>query len=315
MGEDISLSHASELVADTWLRMVTEGEFSQQTYDKYTSLLLDRFRPYATLRGAVTQGDVSADIAEDFVRAPGRSRHGQISEAAVATMRLRRSVVRSAWRILRELALSQHDPTRDIVLPPREAGASRPLTADEVVDLRHQASYVGRPSRYGAAAALALAGAHTGEIGHIRVKDLDLPQRRVWVHGSSKTDARWCALDTWATKTLEARAAFVTARQVRPAFAICARLAVSDRSCSDAQMQARACMAVHELLKRIGLGQEEDVRPASVTAWAAEQEFDRTGRIQDAARLVGVRSLDRAASMIALEWRPAATQDKEEACA
>jgi hypothetical protein len=49
---------------------------------------------------------------------------------------------------------------------------------------------VARPSRHAAAAALALSGGHTGEIGHIRIRDLDCAAQAVWMHGSTRTDAR-----------------------------------------------------------------------------------------------------------------------------
>lgn len=172
---------------------------------------LGRLGRYARLRGALTVDDITPDLAEDFITARGRSRHGQVSEAAVATMLLRRSVLRIAFRTLRELGLSDTDPTRDIQLPRRAPGDVRPLTEDEVVSLRHQASFVTRPSRHGAAAAVAPAGGHSGEIGHIRVRDLDIEHSRVWIHGSAKTDPRWCPLDAWSLNTLTARAECVTA--------------------------------------------------------------------------------------------------------
>ncbi|MER7805553.1 hypothetical protein ABTX71_35270 [Streptomyces parvulus] len=108
------------------------------------------------------------------------------------------------------------DPTRDIVLPSRPAGEVRALVEGEVVELRHRASFIDRPRRHGAAAALALAGGHSAEIGHIRVCDLDLEGRRVWMHGATKTDARWCSLDDWSLNVLAHRAKFVSARQLRP---------------------------------------------------------------------------------------------------
>ncbi|MFJ4870522.1 hypothetical protein [Streptomyces sp. NPDC088757] len=302
VGSDLSLIHALDRVQDAWQSMAAHGEFTEQTLDKF-GLLLGRFGRYAHLRGAVTIDDVTPDLAEDFITAPGRSRHGHVTEAAAATMLLRRSVVRAAYRTLRELKLTEADPARDIELPARTVGGVRPLSEDEVIDLRHRSSFVTRPSRHGAAAALALAGGHSGEIGHIRVKDLDAAGRRVWMHGSTKTDPRWCPLDDWGLNVLASRSALVTAHRLRPGTAPNPRLAVSDRHASDASLQARVCVALADLLKRVGLGGEEYVKPASITAWAAVAEFERTGRIEDAARLLGLRSLDRVASVIGYSWR------------
>lgn len=301
VGSDHSLAHAIERILDVWQSMAARGEFTEQTYDKF-SLLLGRFGRYAHLRGALVIDDVDRDLAEDFITARGRSRHGDVSEAAVATMLLRRSVLRIAFRTLRELDLSDTEPTRDIELPRRAVGDVRPLTEDEVIDLRHQASFVTRPSRHGAAAALALAGGHSGEIGHVRVQDLDAERRRVWMHGSTKTDPRWCPLDTWCLTILTNRAAFVTARQLRPESVPHARLAVSDKHASDAALQARVCVALRDLLTRIGLHDDPDVKPSSITAWAGLDAFDRTGHIEDTASLLGLRSLDRAAAVIGHHW-------------
>lgn len=314
VGSDLSLTHAFGRVRDVWHLMAGRGECTVQTLDKF-GLLLGRLGTYARLRGAVVIDDITADLAEDFITAPGRSRHGHVTDAAAATMRLRRSVVRAVFRTLRELELTEADPARDIVLPARAVGGVRPLSEDEVIELRHRASFVTRPSRHGAAAALALAGGHSGEIGHIRVKDLDVAGRRVWMHGATKTDPRWCPLDNWGLNTLAGRCAYVTARRPSPAEAPLPpegpRLAVSDKDATDAALQSRSCTALTDLLKRIGLGQEKDVTPASITAWAAAAEFERTGRIEDAARLLGLRSLDRAAAVIGHSWRTTAGTDSE----
>ena len=44
------------------------------------------------------------------------------------------------------------------------------------------------------------------------------------------------------------------------------------------------------------------VRPASIAGWAARRVFEESGRVEDAARVLGVRSLDSAARMIGLDW-------------
>ncbi|MFI8106649.1 hypothetical protein [Streptomyces sp. NPDC086023] len=299
MGTDLSLAHGIVRVLQVWQHMTANSEMSHQTFDKF-GLLLQRFGRYATVRGALLIADVRSDLVEDFVNAKGHSRHGRVSDPAVATRLLRRSVVRAAYRVLRELGLSDQDPARDIPLPARTHGGVRALTEDEVVALRHHASYSARPTRLAAAAALALAGGHSGEIGHIVAADLDLSLQRVWMHGSIKYEARWCRLDAWSRQVLAERARQVAARHSEPATA---HLAVSSRPTSDAALQARACVALGGLLRRIGLGGEPDVKPASITATAAVVAFEATGRIEEAARTLGLRSLDRAAEVIDYDWR------------
>jgi hypothetical protein len=61
-------------------------------------------------------------------------------------------------------------------------------------------------------------------------------------------------------------------------------------------------MAISEVMHRSGVASEPDVRPVSVAAWAGRELLIQTGRIDEVARRLGVRSLDRAAAMIAWEW-------------
>lgn len=62
------------------------------------------------------------------------------------------------------------------------------------------------------------------------------------------------------------------------------------------------CVTVREILSRAELSDDSGVRPASLTAFAARREFDRTGRIEDAARLIGSPSLDTTAALIGYHW-------------
>jgi hypothetical protein len=72
--------------------------------------------------------------------------------------------------------------------------------------------------------------------------------------------------------------------------------------------QATSCIAVSDTLVRAGFAGEPDLRPVSVAAWAGRSLLDQTGRIDAVARLLGVRSLDRAAGIVAWDW----TQDEDE---
>jgi hypothetical protein len=74
---------------------------------------------------------------------------------------------------------------------------------------------------------------------------------------------------------------------------------------SAASGQASSCIAIADTLVRAGLGGEPDLRPVSVAAWAARSLLDRTGRIDAVALLLGVRSLDRAARIVAWDWSQA----------
>jgi site-specific recombinase XerD len=307
---DVTLAHAVEQTVSLWTDMTSRGQMSPQTNRSFGQLL-GRYQRYAQSRGALALDDTTADLAEDFVFAHGRTRHGRIGPSATATLHQRRAVLRSFYRTLRELGLTDTDPTRDILLPERTRTLIRPLDEDEAVALRHASEYVARPSRHAAAAALALSGGHTGEIGHIRIRDLDCAAQAVWMHGSTRTDARWCPLDPWALRVLPARTAFVAKQQRSHENVPDARLAVSSAPAPDEQIQARACVALSDLIRRIGLGADPRVKPASLTAYAAVRIFDETGRIEDVARGLGLRSLDRAADLVGFSWTRPETKGQD----
>ena len=301
--DEPSLAETIAAVQVRWTRQRDYGEMSAQTFSKFT-LLLTRFEHYATHCGATTLIDVSPALIEDFVNAHGHDRRGTIGRPAAATSHVRRSVLRMMFRTARELGLATTDPTLDVTLPPRTRGGARPLTEDEAIAIRCAADFIERPTRHAAAAALALAGGHSGEIGHLTVGDVDTMRRRVWMHGSSKTDPRWCPLDTWGLRVLAARIAHISANSADPR---AMPLAVSTRAGRDEQIQARVCVALTDLLKAIGLGARREIKPASVTAYAGAAEFARTGRVEDVALRLGLRSLDRAASVIQYRWSTSTT--------
>ncbi|MFK0257440.1 hypothetical protein [Streptomyces sp. NPDC090445] len=307
MAGEVSLHDGLARVRDAWQHLVSLGEMSEQTFHRF-SQLLQRFERFTTARGVLDFDAIGEAMAASFIDAHGRTRHGHIAPAASATRYLRRSVLRMCFTTARELQLVDADPTWGIALPPRVKGSTRPLNDDEVIALRRAADYVERPTRHAAAAALALAGGFSGEIGHIRTSDLDLTGHRVWMHGSTKTTPRWCPLDTWSLRVLGTRAEYI---QNAPATAVRTPLAVSARAGSDEQVQARVCVALRDLLKRIGLAADRSVRPASVTAYAGWETFTRTGRIEAAARHLGMGSLDSTAALIGHHWQTSTTERKE----
>jgi integrase len=297
--DSCALDEAIRDVVAEWAHAADRGLMSPQTLDKF-ALLAERFGRYARAHAVTDLRSIDARMAGDFIASPGRSRHGAIADSAVATQHLRRSVLRLLFRTARGLDLADTDPTLDLMLPARTPATTRPLTADEAVLVRRFAESRLQRTRHAATTALADAGAHSGEIGHLTVADLDLAHARVWVPGSGKTDQRWCPLDGWQLSVLTARA-----RRLREAHPHGADsdlpLATSGRG-SDAQLQARVCVALGDMLAWAGLAEEPDIRPASITAHAALRVFQDTGRIEAAARLVGLRSLDRAATLLGYNW-------------
>lgn len=238
--------------------------------------------------------EVTAEIARAFVVAPL-----EVREPSVATMHLRRSVLRFLFREARELGLVDHDPCVDLSLPPRSSLAARPLTDDEIAVCRSYSLTSLTNTRTPAAWALAEATARTAEIPYIRARDVDLSSRRVWLHGSRRTVDRWAPLTRWGAVQLE--------RRLHAIDGVDAPLVYAAKG-SAASGQASSCIAVSDTLVRAGLANEPDVRPVSVAAWAGHSLLDQTAGIDAVARLLGVRSLDRAARIVAWDWSQAEDQ-------
>lgn len=287
-----SLVSAVDTVVAAWS---VDGAMSNQTLDKF-ALLARRFARFAAAYDVTTLAGADYELVTKFVAAKGRSRHGTVTSAAVATMHNRRAALRAFFRTARRLGLALDDPTSEIDLPEREATAVRPLRDDEAALVRLFAEHA-TPTRHAATAALLLAGAHTSELGYIRITDLDTTANTVWAHGSSKHRPRHLTLDTWAQRVIGDRITYLTGQGADPEAIVC-----TGSDGSDAQRQARVCVTVRDVLTRAGLTGTPGIKPSSLTAHAALRVFDDTGLIEAAARLLGSNSLDGVAVLIGHQW-------------
>jgi integrase/recombinase XerC len=276
-----------------------DAGLSTESLERLGDLML-RFSRFA-VRGARCRfaKDVTAEITQGFIHA--RSRDG--SAPAVATMHLRRATVRLLFSEGRRLGLVRHDPTLDLELPPRSSLGARPLTDAEVALCRSYSITSLMETRQPAAWALAEATARSAEVARCHIRDLDLERGRVWLHGCSKTEPRWGEVSAWGRQQIERRL-HVLHGAAPDSLLICptAQPGVSATSSASA--------AIADTLRRAGLHTEPDVRPPSVAAWAGAKAFVAGASIQDVARMLGIRSLDRAAAFIGFEWHPPEAPDR-----
>jgi len=256
-----------------------------------TRAIVERFVGFAEGGFAVgSLAEVSVEVVEAFVRAPAID----LRPPSVATMHWRRSALRLLFRAARATGLVEDDPTLDLPLPPRSSVAARPLTDDEIELGRAAAQWSLESARHVAVWALAEATCRSSELPHITVDDLDLGQRSVRIHGGKRTVERTGRLGEWAVPQLQRRLLEVEAGAFPLVYAGDDPAGAGQASC------ARTVIAV---LTRAGLNRERDVRPSSVAGWAGRRVLEETGSIEDAARALGVRSLDQAARIVAWEWR------------
>ena len=271
--------------------LVAAGTLSEQSMPRVLGLV-NRFGIFVARAFAVASlADVSPEHVGAFVRSS--TADGQLP--SVATMRLRRSTLRLLFRTARDLGLVAGDPTLDVVLPSRTNEAARPLTDLEVQRCRRAALKDLTSTRLALPWALGEATARTAEIPHLRVGDLDLDAGRVWIHGSSNTEPRWGPLTPWGVGQLDRHL-----REQRPSNDT---ESLTYRGSENPESRrAHSSQAIRETLQRAGLTTDPSVRPASLAAWTGRQVLCATGRIDVAARALGMRSLDGAARLLAWDW-------------
>jgi integrase len=236
--------------------------------------------------------DVSPDHVRAFVHAPCAS--GGV--ASVATAHLRRSAVRLLFRLARHLDLVDGDPTLDLVLPPRSSVRQRPLTLDEVIVCRSFSLQTLTETRQPAAWAVAEAGARSSEIALIRASHIDLEGGTVFIPGGTRRDPRRVPLTAWGLSQLRRRLVTLATLPGDPPIIYSGRWGAESA-------QASSCAAIASVLGRAGLGSEPDIGPGSVAAWAGAEAREHGLPIDHVARLLGLRNLDQAASIIGWDWR------------
>lgn len=282
----------------TWVQAtMVQGPFSAESAERLADLMR-RFAGYAEDGcGLEWAAQVTGPVVAGFVRA--RAFDG--SQPAVATMHLRRCAVRLLFAEGRRLGVVEHDPTFDLVLPTRTTLRARPLTDEEVALCRSYSLRTMSETRQPAAWALAEATARSAELTRIRGTDVDLSSSRVWIPGSSKTEPRWGELSEWGMAQVARR----LERMRDPGIALvcpAAKVGVSATS--------SASTAIAKTLKRAGLHHEDDVRPPSVASWAGAKAFSAGASIDEVAKRLGIRSLDRAAAFIGFEWQAPESRDQ-----
>jgi len=256
-----------------------------------TGRILDRFCRFAAIGHRLgSLAEVTVEVATSFVFAP----NGNGSAPSVSTLHWRRTALRLLFRAGRRAGLVSGDATLDLVLPARSSLSVRPLSDDEVALCRSVAQWSLVGSRRATAWALAEATCRSCEIPHVTAADVDLETGRVLLAGGKVTDPRLGQLTDWGSSQVRARCADLSDPSTP--------LVYGGRSPAAAG-QVSAAGALVDVLVRAGLHGEPDVRPGSVAAWAGRRVLDETGRIDLAARALGVRSLDRAAGIVGWDWR------------
>lgn len=270
-------------------RWMGECGYSPSTCE-ITAETLDRFVGFAAAHAVDRLDGLTEELALAFVTAANTDG----SAPAVPTMHQRRAVLRVFFRMLRTLDPEVTDPWV-LALPSRTTDACRPLTDSELDVLRAVSlSRIGE-TRSPSIVALAEGGAVTTEIALATVDDVDLDSGTVALGPSLHATARVVPLTDWGAAQL--------GRRIRHLDGTDGPLCYGGAGRRHAGQASMSTM-LRRLFTRAGLTAEPDLGLGSVRAWAGRRAFDTTGRIEDAALLLGCRSLDTAARLIGHDWDP-----------
>jgi len=288
-----SLTEAWVEVQAIW---VEEAGLSPQSIGRFTEIG-DRFVARLSKEGITSWSEVDQAACSAFIGA--RTRSG--TDPRAATQHTRRTTLRAMFRVLRASGLVDGDPTIDVAMPRRTAGAYRPLS-DAEVELGRVASRLGGGSRTlirAVAWALAEAGAATSEMGSVRVSDLDDPlaPARVRIPESRRFAAHVGMLTDWGSVLVARHVAALTGpvRDLPLAY-------VPPGNGGRFRPQAVMCKDLTRVLELAGLTADAAVRPRSVRGWAGRSRYDAGMPIEKVAEFLGYRSLDGAAGEIGLSW-------------
>lgn len=270
-------------------RLRTENELSPQTLTRI-ELLMVQFATFVERAYAVRSlEDVRPEMVAAYLSAPRTDG----TEPGVSLQHFRRLAVRVLFRACRSLGIVAGDPSLDAALPARTRAEFRPLEDEEVGLCRAAVSGSLRRIRSAVAWALCEATARTGELAKVSLGDVDLDVGRVWIAGTPRTLARWGHLTDWGLTQVRR---YVERLDCDPAAPLVCG------SADAALAQSSAVGMISKTMTYAGLGDAPGIRPSSVAAWAGGRIFRETGRIDVAARRLGMRSLDRTATFIGWEW-------------
>ncbi|MHB8245756.1 MAG: site-specific integrase [Acidimicrobiales bacterium] len=243
--------------------------------------------------GVTLPTQLTPDLVAAAIARPSH-RGGQLGQR---TIHYRLKSLRSVSVIWTFLRIDHDNSVRSMRMPVGMPARERSLTDDEVALVRAAVMRRQMPTVLIVMVALALAGATTYEIACVRRRDVDLTERTVWLRGSGRSVARTVRLDPWSA----ARLGFTfQSRQLDPDDLVASSLQRPETPTAGSR---RVAGRLQTLLKEHGLYRPSEVNCNSLRYWAGRKKFEETGSIEEAARLLGCRSLETAAEQIGWDWR------------
>ncbi len=314
MVESVSLANGLAEVAAAWAERRAAGGLTPRTEQLYVRHL-ETFARFATASGVTSLADLTPGLCRAWVAAPvsavspgSRARAGQ--PVAAQTRRGRQGALRAAARIWVDRGWV--DPAlvpADVITPDRSPGPIPPLTPSEVARLRVAGRLSTADTVSPAAVELALAGAAQADIAAALVADFDPRAATLRLAGRGQSRPRVVALEPAAVATLDQRVDALrrAAARKRVEFDTGTAPLAMGQPLDRYQPQSLAPAVAHTLhraLRAAGIDRA-GVRAGSLQSYAANRRYALTGRVEDVADVLGLRSLDAARRRLDADWQAA----------
>lgn len=295
----LPFGEALDLVAADWERQRANATVGDITV-RYVIELRGMEVTLARLGKALVR-DVTPNTVLMWMKMPGVGGRPVLR----GNMSVRRSAARAFFQTAFCLGLADANPAKVVELPGESVRHVQPFTDIEMVQLQRVARTRLDDTRSPAALALVMSGAGTGEIPFVTLADVDLPNRRVWVHGGGyRLRERWIPLeDDWCVDAI--------ARHMHAVRSDPAQEQAADpwliykphpTNPTPDRQQASGGPIITHLLKSAGVYQPGVVRAESVREWLAVGVYAQTGQLEQVAVRLGMSSLDAVAHIVGLDW-------------
>lgn len=305
----VTTRDAVDAVLADWDRQVSTGVISADTVRSYTDVART-FQTYVAGQADLLC-EVTSELVWRWVNSPATRKGATV--APTQNMRgLRRAVAVAVYRTLFNVGFTERNVAANLPRITRPARIVSAFTATQIQTLKDHAdhdtdtsTYESGYSRTPACLALTLVGAQSGEVGAIRVRDIDLDDWTVHLHGGgTRFDPRTVPIDdSWAWEALAARVAYLAKRYPGEVDRLVAYNPIPESQPSFATRSAATSGTLGALIKAAGLRKPGKIRVASINEYVAADLFTRTGRVEVVASRLGMRSLDAAAHLVGWDWR------------
>ena len=267
---------------------------------------LNQFVTYARATGAEMLRECDPIVCADWVHARPVGKMWSTNATghpAYGTQANRRTSLINFFATCHHLGLWDQNPGEKVTTHGRSNGRIRPLSEPEAACLMDRAAYGARENKMPAAVALALAGATVTEIAQVEAADVHLSEQVVWLPGLGRRNlARWVTSTTGRPPPCTTASLHDAPQRTRHrGLSLVHRGHVADQDPSKFAMTTNQMLV--RALAKAGLGVADGVRPSSIHEYVANRVYAETGSMEAVAVRCGLRSLDAATRLVAVDWR------------